>query len=38
VDTMHVNDAIVDGFVEDIDVDFGYIYYKVVSFKTEGII
>lgn len=38
VDTMHVHDAIVDGYVEDIDVDFGYIYYKVVKFETEGII
>jgi hypothetical protein len=33
VDSRPVNDLVLDGYVEDIESDFGYLYYKLVTFE-----
>lgn len=33
VDSRLVNDLVVDGYVEDIESDFGFLYYKLVTFE-----
>jgi hypothetical protein len=36
VDSFVVDDLVVDGYVEDIDSDFGFLYYKMVTFEGAG--
>jgi len=38
VDTIHVTDHLRDGFIEDIDSDFGFIYYKKISFEADELL
>jgi len=33
VDSFIVRDKIIDGFVDDIESDFGFLYYKIIKFE-----
>lgn len=33
VDSYIVEDLVLDGYVEDISSDFGFLYYKLVTFE-----
>ena len=35
VDRILCKDPLRDGFIEDIDSDFGFIYYKKIDFEAE---